>query len=615
MKKILGVFFFLFSYVLWSGEPVSICIDHPKDYAILEQFFKNSFSLEEYGYVLEGAKPISIRNFGSFDNFPVTKDLVDTGKEFALGLLVRDALNVWDRLCSQQKNFVFKAVALKDSESVDPALEVQFINVSKLRDVIDKNIDLFRYVLGPTVSAQQIADKIAWSDEPLLENLQHDLTLVGIVLGFGSHNSLVGGRIETISALSISRDLPPFTPQSNLMQSKGDHSLNFLSPERYGSYYLELAGGDDSGFRTSSPLLRPSPYFANLEEELIALDKLNEPLPFSLWDRPRFVFGAYAGGPSNQPLFEYLQQTQQKILTLLKRPDFLEQFLEKIGGKKPIITCAKPAPSDTLPILLKRTLQEWSQLFWSVATRFKSKEERLAFVEAFHNPARSHREAPTMIGASRAVLIGLKRALSNLEQAKTKFKHLSKKASKDKSLHTIVPEQLYFKTTHSGLGKELKQQDYVRVGYVIEDSEGNVLFANCDTWIYLSQTIPSFAHGMQGMRVGEKRTLFVHPVLGYGALTTLPPCAALTIKVHLLDVGEGDLTTLAPLTPLNLDWLQDPEFYRDIEESIRQRPYFLGSFYRDQMERLEGLDKTALIGELDKRASENGLFRHATAKN
>jgi hypothetical protein len=134
---------------------------------------------------------------------------------------------------------------------------------------------------------------------------------------------------------------------------------------------------------------------------------------------------------------------------------------------------------------------------------------------------------------------------------------------------------------------------------VIEDREQNVLFANCDTWLCLSQTIPGFAHGMQGMRIGEKRTIFVHPVLGYGAATTLPPCIGLTIKVHLLDVGEGSSLPLPALNPLILDWIQSKGLYRSIEESIRRQPQLIGSFYSALLDKMGGPDKTALMSELN----------------
>jgi FKBP-type peptidyl-prolyl cis-trans isomerase len=603
MKQIAATFFFLLmSCVLWSSESVAIRVDHSEDYAILDQFFKMTLFLEEYGYVLERSKPVSIRNFCSLDDFGIMRDFEDSAKEFAYSLLIRKTLDVWNRLCSHQKNFVFRVVAFKNSKLIAPGIEVQF-NISKLREVIDKNIDLFRYILGPTVTTEQMVDKIAYSDELLMDSLQYNLTLVGIVLGFGSHNSVIGGRVETISDLSIfSKDIAPFAAQSALMQSEKEHSLDFLKPGCYGSYYLQFAGGDDTDFRKDLPLLRPSPGFANLEEEVLAIDAMFEPVPPSLWERPRFIFGPFKGGPSNQPFIEELQQTQQRILTLLERPDCLEQVLEKIGGKKPIITCDKTISSSVLSLLSNPDAEKWSQILWSISSRFESKAERSIFMEAFQHPTRPSQNDPVVISNFKTISKGLKKALSNLQKSESQFKALAKKASTKKSLQIIVPEQLYFKITHSGSGKELKKQDYVRMGYVIEDQEQNILFANCDTWLRLSQTIPAFAHGVQGMRVGEKRTIFVHPALGYGAATTLPPCIGLTIKVHLLDMEEGFLKPLPALTPLVLDWISQKR-YHCTEKALQRKPHLIGSFYGALLDKIEGLDKTALISELDKRSS------------
>ncbi len=238
---------------------VAIRIDSPRDYAILERFFKFALFSQEYGYVLEGTKPISVRNFAALDRFPTHKFPEIAEEEFNHSLLVREAFPVWERLCSHQNKFVLKRVTLTDG-----GLETSFINVAKLEEVIEKNITLFKYILGPMVTAVKMKDEIVKSDRPLTDILQNNLTLMGIVLGYGSHNSIVGGRDETIYALSISKDTAPFTPQSSLMQENGTHSWELFTPDRYGWYYLELAGGDDSYFRKDLPALHPSVGFANL---------------------------------------------------------------------------------------------------------------------------------------------------------------------------------------------------------------------------------------------------------------------------------------------------------------------------------------------------------------
>src|SRR5690242_14220827 len=87
MKQIAITFFFLLSCVLLGGELVAIRVDQSEDYAILDQFFKTTLLLEEYGYVLEGAKPVSFRNFCSLDGLGVTNDFENTAKEFEHSLL------------------------------------------------------------------------------------------------------------------------------------------------------------------------------------------------------------------------------------------------------------------------------------------------------------------------------------------------------------------------------------------------------------------------------------------------------------------------------------------------------------------------------------------------
>ncbi len=272
-----------------------------KERKILEAFLKMGIEEQEYGYVLEGVKPISFKHFCGLSLFPASKDIEREEREFDKTLLARLAIPIWDKVCSSQKKFVLKAVCLPSSQPITATLEVQFINVDKLNEVIESNIDLFRYVLGPTIQAKRLVDEIAYSDKPLHDVLQEDPVLIGIVLGFGSHNSLVGGRIEEIFVSAVSKDSPPLFPKSYLMEER-DHSLSFFPPQSYGPDYLDFAGGSRDVFDKNPPFLsHPYLNFSIVKQEWIALNSLEEPLPSCLIKEfPRFVFGAFKGGHSNE---------------------------------------------------------------------------------------------------------------------------------------------------------------------------------------------------------------------------------------------------------------------------------------------------------------------------
>jgi peptidylprolyl isomerase len=49
----------------------------------------------------------------------------------------------------------------------------------------------------------------------------------------------------------------------------------------------------------------------------------------------------------------------------------------------------------------------------------------------------------------------------------------------------------------------------------------------------LSETISGFAKGVEGMRLGERRRIFIHPDLGYGQVGQVPPNSLLIVDVEV----------------------------------------------------------------------------------
>ncbi len=566
MHWILAVFCLVNGYGLFAN-PVCIHVEERRDYEVLDLFFKMTILEEEYGYVLKGVKPLSIRQFYPLDVFPM-RDLEVSENEFKKTVLVREAIQIWNKLCSQQDRFALKAIPVIENEDRVCGFEVQFIHLPKLREVICENIHLFRYVLGSAVEVDDLVNKLAYSNERFMDVLQDDLTLIGIVLGFGSHNSIVGGRLETIDRLSISKDNAPFLPKSTLLQGEDSWWM-------YGTYYLEHAGGNDSLFRRKASSVRPGFGFNAIQDEISTLKSKSEQLPESLYtDQPRFIFNAFKGGDPNHALFHSLQKAQKQTKALLKENHLLEKVLEIIGGKKPRITCDRSPVQKSVWSFIENTEATWSCILEGVARRFTDSQDEKMFRQALIASS-SLPSPPPMMSASREMLRGLQKAKDNFLAAQNECMNLSK----DPTVRVVVPDHLYAKMVQEGSGESIEGVNHVRLKYVIEDSSGNVLFANNDTWIHLSETIQGFQQGLQGMCIGEKRMLFIHPSLGYGPLTTLPPCALLVAHVELLDADVTTQFVLQPATPIEFNWLLDERFERSIQESIALLPSYVGAFY------------------------------------
>lgn len=566
-------------------------IEKIRDYELLEKFFRISFKQEEYGYVLDGIKPISIRNFYHPIHIPITADICSSQNEILKSLLIFEAIPILKKIRQHEKNFVLKVTPLNVLGDSNLGVEVQFINVPILCKVIEENISLFKYILGPHLNSKDLVDRIAFSDESLSDILLENHTLIGIVLGFGSHNSLIGGRQEEINFLSFSQDMAPFASKGLVFNS---------SKECYGWHYLNAVGGNDRlmSFRIDYLPLIPKPGFLTIKEEIETISQLNEPLPKCLLDEePCFYFGAYKGDTSNKKLFDALKKSQKNVQQLLKKEDFLENILTKILDKKPCICCEKPNSSPLDFSFFKGSIDSngWREMLLQISDTFED-EQKLIFFKTFFNPP----DQPTMpcrMNSSKFTLTGLKKALENFSITKKYFEDLIN----DPTLSMVVKDQLYFKILQQDYGKTLNGSDRIKINYHITDLNHNILSANYNTWLSISQLIPGFAHGLKDMKIGEKRQIYIHPSLAYGILTTLPPAMGLIAYVQLIDIDEKYSKSMPPLMSFDCTWIEDPILLKEIEESITGKPHFLGWFYHQLINKIEGSESQNIISSLNDR--------------
>jgi hypothetical protein len=363
--------------------------------------------------------------------------------------------------------------------------------------------------------------------------------------------------------------------------------------------FLARAGPDGSSEVHEKKLLIPGLGFIDIEQELNHILSFHEDIANTLAsEKPRFIFGAYKN-TENQQLMKNLANSQKKIQSLLAKQDFLECVLAKITGEPPIITQATTDSKSNHMQLNTNSEKGIAQALWQIASQLDP-ETVTEFVDAFcRSDASEIKRGPAPV--TPGSISGLKRARSNLQFAETWFMTMPQ----EKKLKEILASHLYFEQVKVGEGKFVDSHDRLQVSYVIEDGYGNVLSANHKYWIQLSSTIPGLAHGVQGMREGETRTLYIHPDLAYGAFTTLPPCLLLFVKVTIHAVPEQPKVVLPALKPIDLSWIKDSNFYQEVEKGNYQIAKSFGSRWGSWIKQSSDLDFSTVCMHLKQFCSEN----------
>ncbi|ANH78462.1 FKBP-type peptidyl-prolyl cis-trans isomerase [Candidatus Chlamydia sanziniae] len=125
--------------------------------------------------------------------------------------------------------------------------------------------------------------------------------------------------------------------------------------------------------------------------------------------------------------------------------------------------------------------------------------------------------------------------------------------SKNEGVVEVQPK-LQYKIVKEGSGKILTGKPTALLHYkgtfingqIFSSSEGN----KEPILLPLNQTIPGFALGMQGMKEGETRILYIHPDLAYGTAGQLPPNSLLIFEINLIEATNEEIST-APVQEEN----------------------------------------------------------------
>lgn len=109
------------------------------------------------------------------------------------------------------------------------------------------------------------------------------------------------------------------------------------------------------------------------------------------------------------------------------------------------------------------------------------------------------------------------------------------KNAQEKDVVVAEEGKLHYKIEKVGAGEQVQPHFTPMIRYVGKYVDGSVFGSSKeDELISLDEAIPGLKKGVIGMKEGEKRTLYIHPDLGYGTHGYLPPNSLLTFEVEIV---------------------------------------------------------------------------------
>lgn len=155
-----------------------------EDRDILEDFFAYMISYECFGYVLFGDKPMAA---GGFDTHFTLQNSLSEGTVKQRRLYF--GWKTWEKYASL---FTSKKFILRLSKNpISPSfIWIVLINKDSCLKCIESNLEIFRAVLGDSITSQYLLNELETKEDIFKDVLNQNDCLLGILFGYGTHNSI-----------------------------------------------------------------------------------------------------------------------------------------------------------------------------------------------------------------------------------------------------------------------------------------------------------------------------------------------------------------------------------------------------------------------------------------
>lgn len=490
------------------------------------------------GYVLYGDKPMCIAAINEFSRIP---NPMPSDFEDIIGM----------------NGFEFlKELNISPNDKKYPFVECKtgglrhfiFINRNRFVEVVNKNISLFRYILGRTLTAESFLEELLKSGNGFYDVFNWNKLVLGILLGYGTQNALIVSREEDLLCqLNDTRMFFPFDTYENFIAFQQSPSLGFSTVD-------EELGFLQSSFQSSTEIK----YFDYC------------PIPH---------FGCDPGLIETTNLLHVYERNRMDIIKVVEEENVLSNFIERLCTT----VLDQVSPPSVLP--LKNSISDFNdnQIMQKFAdsvalhvldececdSHFKKEALIGSFLKGIkHNQKGGSCEDPEWWRQS----FGSDRKYYRYAYMNEAQKLLLEVATQN-DVVTLLPNYIYYKVLLAGKGlPSTNNTKNATFNFTLFLDDGTFLDCGSLKKVDLDKLIPGIAYSIIGMTKGEVREVHIHPKYGYG--WPLHPSAVLIkAQLKLLDFEDGERVYAFPI----LDEAMDGELDKFLKDYKRAKGF---SYFR-----------------------------------
>ncbi len=520
----------------------------------MDDFINHLIKKETVGYVLFGEKPVGF--IGTSSPIEIEGDGYDESIKMLKGVRELQHNNLLDDL---NKDYIFHLCPAKSHMAIG-SKTLYVINKKQFHQVFEKNKTLFHIFLGPRITSEDILRDLAAhkSTYDELATKKNEI-LIGILLGYGTHNSSIHSRrFNLLEAEHLPENVPYASHRSNDLEDS-IITTKILNKELILPQYEDL---------------HPSYGFKSTQEEINYLSEKFQPLGQLEEEEPILIFGvADESLPENVELLKHYRNTQAQLQQLLKNENLTDIVLKVILKDNPFVLTDKNTKSKDH---FDRDPNELVAYILSYLNSYKSKEYVISFVEGMRKNENGVKSEDLQIVEDAYNFPQTKYLVDAKEKLKTVGDTITRRALSD-NYTQIVEGKLFYKKVVDGFGDPVdKSHTKVKIHFVVKSHDERVIldtsFNERPVVIELKNAIPGFSHGILGMQVGEVREIIIHPEFAYGMYSNFEPSVGIFATVKLLEVSEGDQKAEFPQLQ-NVDHLYLGQIADSSEKLYRQQEH------------------------------------------